>query len=284
MTWNMNHTTPQSGDLVELVGLKHKHFIVRLVPGAIFETHRGIIKHDDMLDHPWGSQVTTHMGTAFFLMQPSLGNLLKDLKRNTQIMYPKEIGLILVTMGIGPGQTVIEAGTGSGSFTTALAYVVGPEGHVFTYENREVAQKLARSNLEKIGLADRVTFKLADIANGFDEIGVDALFLDVANPFDYMRQVRAALKPGGFFGSILPTTNQVVLLLTALRQEKFAFVDVCEVLIRYYQAEPNRFRPTDRMIAHTGFLIFARPVLVLDEEEDKILINDVSSNDHDEAR
>jgi tRNA (adenine57-N1/adenine58-N1)-methyltransferase len=177
-------------------------------------------------------------------------------------------------MGIGPGQTVLEAGTGSGALTTALAFAVGPEGHVISYDNRDEAQKVARANLEKFGMTDRVTFKLADIAEGFAETGVDALFLDVANPFDYIRQARAALKPGGFFGSIQPTTNQVCMLLNALRQESFAFIDVCEILIRYYKAEPARFRPTDRMIAHTGFLIFARPVLPIDEANMQALISE----------
>jgi tRNA (adenine57-N1/adenine58-N1)-methyltransferase catalytic subunit len=277
LSWNTHSDAPQEGDLVELVGLRHKHFILRLKGGANFESHRGIIKHDDLIGRPWGSQVTTHLGTTFFLMQLSLGNLLRDLKRNTQIMYPKEIGFVFVTMGIGPGQTVLEAGTGSGALTTALAFAVGPEGHVFSYDNREESQKVARANLEKFGLSERVTFKLRDIANGFDESGIDSAFLDVANPFDYMRQVRAALKPGGFFGSILPTTNQVCLLLNALRQEKFAFIDVCEVLIRYYKAEPSRFRPTDRMIAHTGFLIFARPVLASEDASIRALINESNS-------
>ncbi len=90
----------------------------------------------------------------------------------------------------------------------------------------------------------------------------NSVFLDLPNPFDYIEQVRAALKPGGFFGSILPTTNQVSKLLVALRRQNFAFVDVCEILLRFYKVDAERFRPADRMIAHTGYLIFARPVLV----------------------
>ena len=109
-------------------------------------------------------------------------------------------------------------------------------------------------------MADRVTFKLRDIAEGFDETNVDALFLDVPNPMDYMAQVRQALKPGGFFGSILPTTNQVQTLLVALHRQKFAFVEVCELMLRHYKPVSTRLRPTDRMVAHTGYLIFARPV------------------------
>ena len=200
------------------------------------------------------------MGSPFFLLQPSLADLLNDLPRNTQILYPKDIGFILVTMGIGPGKKVIEAGTGSGSMTIALAHNVSAEGQVISYEVRPDMQNLAKKNLERVGLAARVDFKLRDIAEGLDETDADAFFLDVPNPYDYISQVRNALKPGGFFCSLIPTVNQVELLLTALRRERFAFIEVCEVLVRYYKPEPTRLRPTDRMVAHTGFLIFARRI------------------------
>jgi tRNA (adenine57-N1/adenine58-N1)-methyltransferase len=200
------------------------------------------------------------MGSPFFLLQPSLADLLTDLPRSTQILYPKDIGFILITMGIGPGKKVIEAGTGSGSMTIALAYAVSTEGHIFSYEVRPDMQNLAKKNLERVGLASRVEFKLRDLQAGCDETDGDAFFLDLPNPFDYMPQVRAALKPGGFVCSLLPTANQVEQLLVALRRERFAFIEVCEVLVRYYKAEPTRFRPTDRMVAHTGYLIFARRI------------------------
>ncbi len=264
MPWNTHGPQAKEGDLVQLVGLSHKHFLLRLEAGGEFQTHRGVLKHDDMIGKSWGSQIYSHRGSPFFLLQPSLSDLLRDIKRNTQILYPKDIGFILVTMGIGPGQHILEAGTGSGSLTSAFAFAVGPQGHVTTYEAREQMQELARRNLVMLGLDDRVTMKLANVENGFEETGVDALFLDLPNPFDYMHHVRAALKPGGFFGTILPTTNQVIKLLVALRQNHFAFVDVCETMLRYYKAEASRFRPTDRMVAHTGYLIFARPVVIDD--------------------
>lgn len=275
MGWNLHGTVAQEGDLAELVGLGHKHFIIQLNSGAIFQTHRGVIKHDDLIGKTWGTQVNSHMGSPFFLLQPSLADILKDMPRISQIMYPKEIGFILVTMGIGPGQVVLEAGTGSGSLTTAFAYNVGDNGHVISYEIRLDMQEKAKTNLTRLGLSDRVTFKLGDIARGFDETGVDALFLDVPNPFDYIPQVKKALKPGGFFGSILPTTNQVIRLLMELRRENFAFVDVLEIMMRYYKPESDRFRPTDRMIAHTGFLIFARPIVNAPD----VKIEDIESSD-----
>ncbi len=251
----------QAGDLAQLVSPTNKQFIVRLTPGEELHTHRGILKHDDMIGKPWGSEVFTHSGRSYLLLQPSLSDILQELKRNTQIMYPKDIGFVLINMGIGPGTQVIEAGTGSGALTIALAWAVGPQGRVISYEIRPEMQNLARKNLEKLGLADRVTLKQRDIAEGFDETGVDALFLDVPNAYDYLPQVRQALKPGGHFGTILPTANQVIRLLDAFYPNNFAFVDVCEILLRYYKPVADRFRPTDRMVAHTGFLIFARPML-----------------------
>lgn len=262
---NVSHTIIQAGDLVQLVGLSHKHFIVRMQPGAIFQSHRGVINHDDLIGKPYGSQVLSHNGSPFFLLQPALGDLLKSIRRNTQILYPKDIGYILVNMGVGPGQHVLEAGTGSGALTIALAFAVGREGQITSYEARPEMQAVARDNLERLGLLDRVTLKSGDVSAGFSETGVDALFLDLPNPFDYLQQVREALKPGGFFGTILPTVNQVIRLLGAFHRFGFAFVDVCEVLLRYYKADAGKFRPADRMVAHTGYLIFARPVLPADD-------------------
>lgn len=259
-------THAQAGDLAQLVSAQNKRFTIRLVSDGQLHTHRGILSHNDLIGLPWGTQIKSHLGSPFILIQPTLNDILLDIKRNTQIMYPKEIGYILITMGIGPGKHVLEAGTGSGSLTTALAYMVGPNGRVTSYETRPEMQRLAIKNLERVGLADRVTFKLGDIKDGFEETNVDALFLDVPNPHDYMAQARAALKPGGPFGTILPTTNQVSTLLIALKREHFAFIEVCEILLRFYKAVPERLRPTDRMVAHTGYLIFARSIIPIDEE------------------
>jgi len=272
MPWNLNTTHSQPGDLALLVGLRHKHFIFPLLPGGSFHTHRGILYHDDLIGKPWGSQVFSHQGSPFFILQPSLADLLQDLKRSTQIMYPKDIGFILTSMSVGPGQTVLEAGTGSGSMCVALAYAVGPHGHVVTYERRPEFQALARKNLERLGLDGRVDFKLGDIADGFIETNVDAIFLDVPNPWDYTRQVRLALKPGGFFCNLVPTFNQVETLLYSLRREHFAFIEVCELLLRYYKPEPTRLRPTDRMVAHTGYLTFARRIEPSEDERARVLL------------
>jgi len=273
----MSSPIARAGDLAQLVGLRHKHFIITLEAGADFQTHRGVLKHDDLIGKPWGSQVFSHMGAPFFLLQPSVADLLINLPRTTQILYPKDIGYILITMGIAPGQHVMEAGTGSGSMTIALATAVGAEGRVTSYEQRQDMQNLARKNVERVGLASRVDFKLRDIQEGFDETDADAFFLDVPNPYDYIAQVRAAIKPGGFFCALSPTFNQVEKTLIALRKHKFAFIEVCEILLRYFKAEPSRIRPTDRMVAHTGFLTFARRIEPSEDARGTELIEEVGA-------
>jgi tRNA (adenine57-N1/adenine58-N1)-methyltransferase len=274
LPWNLHGSHAQEGELIQLVGLSHKHFIFRLKAGGVFQSHRGVIQHDDLIGMPFGTQVFSHNGSPFFLLQPALGDLLRTIKRTTQILYPKDIGYLMTTMSIGPGMYVLEAGTGSGALTCAFAYAVGPQGRVTTYEVREDIQDLAKRNLAHLELQDRVTFKLGSVADGFEETGVDALFYDLANPHDYVMQARAALKPGGFFGCILPTTNQISQLLVALRRARFAFIDVCELMLRFYKPEPNRMRPVDRMVAHTGFLIFARPVEVDESRANRALMRE----------
>ena len=273
----MNYSsTAREGDLAQLVGLTHKHFIFSLKLGGELQTHRGVLKHDELIGKPYGSQVFSHTGAPFFLLQPSIADILNDLPRATQILYPKDLGYILVMMGITPGQRVMEAGTGSGSVTIAMATAVGAEGRVISYEQKPDTQNLARKNLERVGLAERVDFKLRDIREGFDETDVDAFFLDVQYPHEYIEQVRAALKPGGFFGTIIPTFNQVEKTLIALKKYKFAFVEVCEVMLRHYKADPARIRPVDRMVAHTGYLIFARRIEPNTDPRGRELENEVS--------
>lgn len=269
MDWYRQEDVAKEGDLVELYALKHTRFIFNLKKGDVFQSHRGVFRHDDLIGKPWGSQVQSHLGKSFLLLQPSLSDVLLEIPRVTQVIYPKEVGFILVNMGIGPGKHVLEAGTGSGGLTAALAYSVGAEGHVTSYETRADVQKVAYDNLKRLGLDGRVTLKLRDIRDGFDEKNQDAVFLDVQNPHDYIYQVRDSLRAGGFFGCILPTANQVIRLLPVLREAQFGFIEICEILLRYYKAEAERFRPVDRMVAHTGFLVFSRLVsLPYNDEND----------------
>jgi len=254
-------STVQPGDLAQFIDPKGKKHIVRITPTGKFQTNHGQVLFSNLIGLPWGSKVYSHLKKPFVMLQPSLHEILLDTKRTTTIMYPKDIGFILINMNIGQGCKVVESGTGSGALTTALCWAVGDTGHIYSYESRENIQGLAKKNIAKLGYSDRVTFKLKDIGYGFDETGADALFLDVPNPEDYILLVRDALRPGGYFGSLVPTANQVTRLLEALKANDFTFIEVCEIMLRYYKPVPARLRPDDRLVAHTGFLIFGRPIL-----------------------
>lgn len=193
-------------------------------------------------------------------LEPSIHDLIRDVRRSSQIVFPKDSGYLLMKMNIYPGCRVIEAGTGSGGFALALARYVMPTGRVYSYDIREDMLNLARRNLERVGLADYVEFKLKDIQDGFDEVDVDAVFLDMRSPAIALDQAWCALKGGGFLGAILPTTNQVIGLLLRLPEHGFGYPEVEEILARPYKAVPARLRPMDRMVAHTGYLVFARKV------------------------
>ncbi len=251
-------TEAKAGDLALLMGPGGKPFLVRLEPGGRLHTHHGVVAHEDCIGRPWGSAVRSHRGETFWLLEPSTEELIRYLPRQTQILYPKDIGYILLKLSVRPGRLIVEAGTGSGGLTLALAQAVWPLGRVVTYEVRPEMQALARRNLERMGLAEMVTWRVRDIVEGFDETEADALFLDLPEPWVYLPQAAAALRGGGFFGAILPTANQVIRLLEALPAHGFGFIETVEILLRPYHTVGWRFRPADRMVAHTGFLIFAR--------------------------
>jgi tRNA (adenine57-N1/adenine58-N1)-methyltransferase len=247
------------------MGQDQKTSIIRLEPGTEFHTHRGTIAHDDLIGLPWGAQISTHLGETLILLRPSTDDMVRNLKRSTQIVYPKDAGYILMKLNIAPGCRVIEAGTGSGGLTLVFARAVHPTGQVISYEARPEIQELARENLRQLDLGRCVIFKERDITDGFDERGVDALFLDVANPWDYLDQAHAALTGGGFFGSILPTANQVINLIAALEATDFGLIEVEEILLRPYKTVSARLRPKDRLTPHTGYLVFARRLIPSEE-------------------
>ncbi len=257
---NLSNSPAQANDTVLLITEDGKKFYIRLRPGHRHHTHRGIIEHDQLIGQPLGRKIVSTTGHNCAVVEPSLAELIKAVKRKTQIIYPKEASRIIFKMNIYPGRRVIEAGSGSGALTIALARFVAPGGRVYSYEAREEILLNARANLKKAGLTEFVEFKCCNIRPGFDETGVDALFLDVREPWRYLPQAKAALKNSGFFGAIVPTTNQVSQLLQALETHDFGGLEVEENLLRAYKPVPDRLRPDDIMVGHTGYLVFARSV------------------------
>lgn len=253
-------STVAAGDLVLLIGRDRRTFVRTVRAGERFECHLGIIQYDDLIGTPYGSQVYTHLQHKIFVLPPHTDDVIRHLKREGQIMFPKDLGYIMLKLGIQPGVRVLEAGTGSGALTLTLALLVGDEGHVYSYERRARMQERALANIRRLGLLHRVTFHQRDIKRGFLEEDLHALFLDVRNPWEYLPQARAALRGGGFFGAIVPTINQVTALLYALYDGPWFVLEVEELLHRTYRTVRQRIRPDDQMVGHTGYLVFARAV------------------------
>jgi len=254
---------PQFGDIILLLDPEGKRIVTRLTPKQRVDSHLGFIKHETFLEYEYGTRIPTQLGEGFIMLQPSTVDLVMNVSRATQILYPKDIGYLLMKMNIHPGMRVVEAGTGSGAMTLVLARMVQPLGQVYSYEEREEPQLNARKNIARAGLTSFVEFRVRDIRAGFDERDADALFLDVREPWLFLAQAHAAMKPGGFFGAFVPTTNQVSEMLSEFdRMSNWVNVQVSEILERQYKTNADRLRPDDRMIAHTGYLLSARPVSV----------------------
>jgi tRNA (adenine57-N1/adenine58-N1)-methyltransferase len=264
----------QDNERVLLISRDHKEYLIRLRKGDLFHTHRGVVAHDDLIGQPMGREVLSRLGQPFMVLQPSIHDLLMHVKRASQIIYPKEIGQILLKLDVAQSRRIIEAGTGSGALALAMAHTIRPDGIIYTYETRTDMIDTARKNLEACGLLDKVRLIERDISEGFTETDVDALFLDVREPWLYLVQVCTALTDGGFFGALVPTTNQVSWLLNELEHQPFTNIEVLEILHRNYKPVAARLRPEDRMVAHTGFLIFARKVALLVHKQSELALAD----------
>jgi len=250
-----------AGDLVLLLTGGGKRHLLRLQPGRSFHSNLGKIQHDDLIDLPYGTTVYSHLGHAMLLLEPSLDDRMTRIKRNTQIIFPQDAAMVVRRLNLRAGSRVIEAGTGSGALTISLAWAVAPTGRVFSYEIRDDHLQVARNNLEKMGLLQYVDLHSASILEGFRQTNADALVLDLRTPWIFLEQARQALRPGGFFVGLVPTTNQVCDLLRGLERSGFADIIVEEVFVRGYKPVPDRLRPDDTMVGHTVFLTSARPVV-----------------------
>lgn len=250
----------QAGEPVLLVSEEGKRYLVHVTTDGVWYTHRGQFPLSEIIGHPFGQVVTTHRGQRFLVLRPTTSDLLRNLKRITQIVFPKDAARLVMELDLWDGRRIIEAGSGSGGLTMVFARAVMPSGTVVSYEARPEHQKVARANITRLGLQDTVDFKLRDVAEGFDEQEVDAVFLDVRDAAAYVPQAEAALTTSAMFGAFMPTVNQVSDLVAALEAGNFVEIRVEEIMLRSWKPVPNRLRPTDRMVAHTGFLIFARKI------------------------
>ena len=250
----------QEGDLALLIDRKGRRYLLTLSTESTFHTHVGTLPHKEIIGQEQGGWVHTSRGQSFLAIKPTLGDYVLAMPRGSQVIYPKDLGNILMLADIFPGATVVEAGLGSGALTSALLRAVGETGRVITYEVRDDMVAKAMRNISVLAPNPcSHTLKMGDIYKGFHEQDVDRIVLDVPEPWHVVPQAAEALMMGGIFLSFLPTILQVHRLAQALTSDsRFQLIETVEVLLRPWSVTQRSVRPAHRMVAHTGFITTAR--------------------------
>jgi len=251
----------EPGERALLVDDKGRRFLVRLQRGSIFHFHGGAVPHDLILDSEEGVVVHSNTGGSLLCLRPRMADFVLKMPRGAQVIYPKDVGAILVEADIAPGLRVLEAGTGSGALTLALCRSTGPDGRVVSYELREDFHRTAGTNLEMFfgKLPAWLELRLGDVRE-VAETGerFDRAILDMPEPWGILAEIRGALYAGGILCTYLPTTNQVQEAVLAMQGAGFIDVQTFEVLLRSWHVTARSVRPDHRMVAHTGFVSVAR--------------------------
>jgi tRNA (adenine57-N1/adenine58-N1)-methyltransferase len=251
----------RAGDRVQLTDPKGRHHTVVLTPGKEFHTHRGAIRHDDLIGAPEGSVVHSTANTGYLALRPLLADYVLSMPRGAQVIYPKDAAQIVGFGDIGPGMRVLEAGAGSGALTCSLLRAVGDTGRVTSYERREDFADVARGNVATFfgELPAAWSLRLGDLADHPAQETVDRVVLDMLEPWAVLPTVAAALRPGGVLIAYVATVTQLSTYMEAVRgQALWTEPHAWETLLRPWHAEGLAVRPEHRMVAHTAFLITAR--------------------------
>ena len=250
----------KEGDLAMLIDRKGRRYMITLTVGSEFHSHLGYIEHNNILGRKQGEWCKTTKGHILLILKPTLSDYVLNMKRETQVIYPKDIGLIIMLADIFPGAKVVEAGFGSGALTLGLLRSTGNSGSVTSYELRMNQATKALKNISPFMKdMDNLTIKYGDIYEQLDETNVDRLVLDVPEPWNVVPHATSILLPGGIFLSFLPTVLQVHKLVEELtNQTSFQLIETIETLLRPWHVTQKSMRPTHRMVAHTGFITTAR--------------------------
>jgi len=236
---------------------------VTLEPGKEFHTHRGAIKHDDLIGESEGIVVTASSGTQYLALRPLLTDYVLSMPRGAQVIYPKDSAQIIAMGDIGPGARVLEAGAGSGALTCSLLRAVGPEGRVVSYEVRDDHADVAEQNVERFfgSRPENWQLRRGDL-NGVIDAGdepYDRVILDMLAPWQVLPTAAAVLRPGGVIIGYVATVPQLSRLVEALRATgTFIEPESWECLLRPWHVVGLAVRPDHRMIAHTAFLVKSR--------------------------
>ena len=219
----------------------------------------GVLDHALLIGADEGITVRTTMGSRLVAVRPTLSEYILKMPRGAQVIYPKDLGPILMLADVFPGARVLESGVGSGALTMTLLRAIGPTGHVFGYELRDDFADRARRNVESFLGADLpLTIEVRDVYDGIEVDDLDRVVLDLPEPWRVVKHAEAALRPGGILLSYLPTIGQVMRLREELDGSSFGMAETLEVLQRSWHVDGQSVRPDHRMVAHTGFLTHAR--------------------------
>ncbi|HKY08019.1 MAG TPA: tRNA (adenine-N1)-methyltransferase [Candidatus Binatia bacterium] len=250
----------QRDEAVILLDRKDREYLARLDQRRVISIRGGNIAVDDVIGRDEGSVVRSSLNEPFLVFRPSLPQLIPNLPRSAQVIYPKDIGPILLWADLFPGARVVEAGIGAGALSMALLRAIGGEGQLFSYEIREDFAALGQKNVARyFGPAPNWTVKRGDVATELAETAIDRVVLDLPEPWQVIDRAWSALRPGGILLCYLPTVLQVKSLIDALRSDKrFACIETSENLMRFWHFKGMSARPQHRMVAHTGFITSAR--------------------------
>ncbi len=250
----------QEGDYIALYTKnKKRKYIVRAETGKTIHTNEGAVELSSIIGAKYGETCKSNVGEPLLISKPSFIDLIYSVfKRRTQILYPKDVAAILLLSGVAPGARVVEAGTGSGVLTAFLARLAAPDGKIFSYDIRKDCLKIARENLARVGLADKVELKLQDITEGIEEENVDAVVLDMPSPWLVVNHAWTALKPGGSYTAFIPTFNQMERVVEKLRKTGFVEIKAFEIIERPFKVKTGETRPETLIIGHTGYIVYGK--------------------------
>jgi tRNA (adenine57-N1/adenine58-N1)-methyltransferase len=268
-----------AGDRVLLVDAKRRRHLITLAVDGQFHTHSGVLEHGSLIGEEEGVVGRTTLGAKLTAVRPTLSEYVLEMPRGAQVIYPKDLGPILMLADIFPGARILESGVGSGALTLALLRAIGPTGHVTGYEIRDDFARRAQLNVEGfLGPDVPLDVEVRDIYEGIDlgpsagkgegasereggEVdrgGFDRIMLDLPEPWRVVKHAEQALHAGGIMLAYLPTIGQVARLREELVDSAFGMVESLEVLQRTWHVDGQSVRPDHRMVAHTGFLTHAR--------------------------
>ncbi len=257
------------GEPCLLVDGKGRHYLLALRDGGEFHFHGGKLPHAEIVGVGEGTALYSSADQRLVALRPRLADFILSMRRGAQVVYPKDIGPILVWADIAPGQTVLEAGTGSGALAMALVRAVGPVGRVVSVDRREDHAAHGRKSIERYfgRVPDTLELRIGDVVDAVADVAPERLVLDVPEPWDVVPAAAEHLSPGGVFCAYVPTVPQVQQTRDALRSaRRFIEVSTFEVLFREWSVEGRSVRPAHRMVGHTGFITVARRVEPLSED------------------